>query len=150
VAKFLEDDMLKLERLCELHAKYRAQLRSALPEGDEDSGKEDAETLNDTNLNEDKEEEDEELLLAQLDAGAFVLRMVDAVLAELVCGDVRFAQRARQLLTLHDSSPRVIARSVRRLARTLGAEKENGGIGEEVQRDKSHLFDLAKKLVQLG
>lgn len=140
LAKFHEDDMLKLERLCELHAKYRAQVRAALPDEDLDSGKEDG--------GEDaEEEEDEEVLLARLDAGLFVLRLVDAVLAEVMTSDEALLQRAQQLLTLHDSSPNVVARNVRRLARTLGAEETQADA--DVAHDKAHLRSVAQRLAAL-
>jgi len=145
LAKFHEDDMLKLERLCELHAKYRAQLRAALPDEDEDSGRDDDDGEGEGEG--EDEEEDEEALLARLDAGAFVLRQVDAVLAEVVTSDAALAQRAQQLLTLHDSAPRVVARSVRRLARTLGADETQDDA--DVAQDKAHLRSVAQRLSAL-
>jgi hypothetical protein len=145
-AKFHEDDFRKLERLAELHAKYRALVQHALPDEDRDS---------DGERSEDSEgSEAEERLLARLDAGVFVLRLVDALLGVLATTHPALAQRLVELLTLHDSSPRVIARSLRRLARTLGPanageEEENAADTEDVQRDVNLLNRAAEQLLQL-
>jgi beta-catenin-like protein 1 len=132
LAKFAEDDMVKLERLCELEAKYRALVGDLSDDDDEgDEGDED-------------EEAREERLLARLDAGLFVLQLVALVLAE-VCRALGppAAQRTRQLLALHDSSPAHLARVLTHYAATLG-----DGDGDGAQ-DKARVEALAAHMQTL-
>jgi len=151
LAKFTEEDMEKLERLCELHDKYAQRVRAA-----------------EQRVQQEREESDEsameeERLLQRLDAGGYVLQLCDLLLATVVC-ELHHAlpavtAKAQQLLTLNNSSLADVAQNIADFANELGDQQtesegkvEGEGEGEskeETRRLREGVQRMARTLLEL-
>lgn len=153
VAKFVENDHEKLERLVELHFKYQRKVREA-------------------DKSADMEEDDEtELYIRRLDSGLYILQMVDYIIAELCTSPVSsVTARLGILLNQHGDSLKSVKETLYKHAQNLGddasatehAQTGTGGSGaaaadsangtgkkegaEEEVSERARLLQLADKL----
>eukprot|EP00050_Salpingoeca_kvevrii_P003675 m.230660 g.230660 ORF g.230660 m.230660 type:complete len:589 (-) comp10868_c0_seq35:168-1934(-) len=94
LAKFVEANFAKVDRLAELHMAYEKKVKET-------------ETLMREQLQDDEmdEETENELYMARIDSGLFALQTIDYIFAEVVvgCGEI-IADRMEQALQVHGSS----------------------------------------------
>lgn len=153
VAKFVENDHEKVERLIELHFKYQRKVREGV-------GRSAAV----------EEENETELYLRKLDSGLYILQMVDYIIAELCTSAVpSVTTRLGVLLNQHGDSLKSVKETLYEHAQNLGndpgateraqtggdgsgmaAESTNGtgkkdGAEGEVS-ERARLLELADKL----
>ena len=149
VAKFVENDHEKVERLMELHFKYQRKVRAADRQVDDYVG-----------VREDEEDRETELFLRRLDSGLFVLQQVDYIIAELYTGpEASITSRIRVLLNQHGDSLTSIKQNLYEYAENLGSLKttptasataENGTDGDSrtdpTATERAALIELADTL----
>lgn len=110
ISKFVENDHEKVERLMELHFKYQRRVHEA------DQKREGL-----VGVEEDKETA---LYLSRLDAGLFILQMVDYIIAELYTSPVSsIASHIRILLNQHGDSLNSVRQTLLEHAENVGDEK---------------------------
>lgn len=149
VAKFVEHDHEKVERLIELHFKYQRRVREA------------------DKMARSAGEDETELYLKKLDSGLYILQMVDYVIAELCTNSVpSVSARLGVLLNQHGDSVTSVKETLYEQAQNLGdasatehaqtggegntadsangTDKKDGAEGEVTER--AGLLQLADKL----
>ncbi len=142
VAKFVENDHEKVERLMELHFKYQRKVKEANQQVKHvDIGGEEGVT---------------ELYMRKLDSGLFILQMVDYIIAELcTCPNTSISDRIKILLNQHRDSLASVKQTLKEQAENIGdehahsAEDANGTAGKEtdsVASEREKLLQLADKL----
>lgn len=108
VAKFVENDHEKVERLIELHFKYQRRLREA------------------DKLGKAEEEDEAERYLRQLDSGLYTLQMVDYIIAELCTSSASsIAARIGILLNQHGETLKSVKQTLYEYAENLGDSNSN-------------------------
>lgn len=134
ISKFLENDYEKVDRLMELHFKYKRRVALV----DEDVRRE--RRLNPTI---EIEEMETEVYLRRLDAGLFTLQLVDYVMAELyLCSMPSIHSRIQTLLSQHRDSLDTVKAVVMEYSSNLGDKSSEDAVKQEQQR----LNDLASQL----
>lgn len=108
VAKFVENDHEKVERLIELHFKYQRRLREA------------------DKLGKAEEEDEAERYLRQLDSGLYTLQMVDYIIAELYTSSTSsITTRIGVLLNQHGETLKSVKQTLYEYAENLGDSNSN-------------------------
>ena len=133
VGKFLENDCEKVDRLMEMHFKYKRRVTLA-----------DEEIKRERQLDGATEEDDDtEAYLHRLDAGLFTLQLVDYVLAELyLCSIPAVRTRIQTLLSQHRDTLAGMRMVLSEYAENLGDASSSDAVKQEQQR----VNDLISKL----
>lgn len=149
VAKFVENDHEKVERLIELHFKYQRRVKEADKQVKEYASME-------------EEERETELYLRRLDSGLFILQMVDCIIAYLYTSPAAsVTSRIRTLLNQHGDTLKSIRQSLYEHAESLGekatptpattADDTNGtdkrDSTDPVVSERATLLQLAEELL---
>ena len=142
VGKFLENDCEKVDRLMELHFKYRRRVTLT-----------DEEIKRERKLEPATEEDEIESYLRRLEAGLFILQLVDYVMAELyLCSIPAIRTRIQTLLSQHRESLAGVRTVLSEYSENLGGEGGEGGGGggenssDAVKQEQQRLNDLISKL----
>lgn len=134
ISKFLENDHEKVDRLMELHVKYKRRMVTI-----------DAEVKREKRLNPsvDTPEMETELYLRRLDAGLFTLQLVDYVMCELcLCSIPSINSRIQTLLSQHRDSLQTVKEVLTEYAHSLGDESSTDVVKQEQQRLNSLVQQL--------
>ncbi|CAL8103628.1 unnamed protein product [Calicophoron daubneyi] len=135
LAKFVENDHEKVDRLVELHLKYFEKVKAAdshIRKLKEDTQRWEGYT---------SEEIEEELMLERLNGGLLTLQLLDIIILEVcVHGSSTVMTRVLQLLKMRSLSPRTIVRVVQDHLDSLG-----DGSSSAAQTDKSRLTELIRR-----
>ena len=132
VGKFLENDCEKVDRLMELHFKYKRRVTLA-----------DEVIKREKNLHGANDEEDDMAYLSRLDAGLFILQLVDYVLAELyLCSIPAIRTRIQTLLSQHRDTLAGVRMVLSEYAENLG----DSGSSDAVKQEQQRVNDLISKL----
>ena len=134
ISKFLENDHEKVDRLIELHIKYRRRMVTI-----------DAEVKREKHLNPsvDTPEMEDEVYLRRLDAGLFTLQLVDYIICELcLCSMPSIMSRIQTLLGQHRDSLATVKEVLQEYSENLGDESSTDSVKQEQQK----LNDLAQQL----
>uniref|UniRef100_UPI00358EA57A beta-catenin-like protein 1 n=1 Tax=Myxine glutinosa TaxID=7769 RepID=UPI00358EA57A len=118
VNKFVENDCEKVDRLMELHFRYLETVMMADKkiDGEKHDMVQRGEIIDDM--------AEEEFYLRRLDAGLFVLQLVDYIMVEISSSGVSSVrQRINQLLNLHGGSSKAIRHILREYAESIGDAK---------------------------
>ena len=135
ISKFLENDYEKVDRLMELHFKYRRRVMLV----DEEVRRE--KRLNPSNV--EPGEMETEVYLRRLDAGLFTLQLVDYVMVELyLCSIPSIQSRIQTLLSQHRDSLDTVKAMVTEYADNLGDESSPDVVKQEQQRLNSLISQL--------
>ncbi len=136
INKFVENDHEKVERLMELHFKYQRRVREA-----------------DLRIESQSEESEMEIYVRRLDAGLFILQMVDYIIAELnTCPTTSIGARIEKLLNQHGDSLRSVKQTLLEQAENIGddlisAEGTNGTMDKgNSAPEKAELLALADSI----
>ena len=134
VSKFLENDHEKVDRLIELHFKYKRRVMLV-----------DEEVQQERRLNPvvETEEMENEVYIRRLDAGLFVLQLVDYIMVELcLCSIPSVRSRIQTLLSQHRDSMDAVKEVVSEYCRNLGDESSTDAVKQEQQRLNELLSQL--------
>uniref|UniRef100_A0A8C4PXJ6 Beta-catenin-like protein 1 n=1 Tax=Eptatretus burgeri TaxID=7764 RepID=A0A8C4PXJ6_EPTBU len=118
INKFVENDCEKVDRLMELHFRYLEAVMMADKkiDGEKHDMVQRGEIIDDM--------AEEEFYLRRLDAGLFVLQLVDYIMVEISSAGVSSVrQRINQLLNLHGGSSKAIRHILREYAESIGDAK---------------------------
>lgn len=131
--KLVENDHEKVERLAELHFKYREKLDNFEKEFMR-------------RRNADEELDEEELYLEKLDAGLFTLQLVDYIMAEsYVNGATSVVERLKKILGMKGGSMKQVKQVLVELADNLGQNEDaKSKSGDGGHRDR--IMQLIQKL----
>lgn len=134
ISKFLENDYEKVDRLMELHFKYKRKVTLV----DEEVRRE--KRLNPTV---ETEEMETEVYLRRLDAGLFTLQLVDYVMVELyLCSMPSIQSRIQTLLNQHRDSLADIKAILSEYTSNLGDESSSDAVKQEQQRLSGLILQL--------
>ena len=134
ISKFVENDYEKVERLMELHFKYKRRVTLA-----------DEEVRRERRLNPSVEttEMETEIYIRRLDAGLFTLQLVDYVMVELyLCSIPSIQSRIQTLLSQHRDSVAAVKTVLKEYSENLGDDGSSDVIKQEQQR----INDLIEQL----
>ena len=134
ISKFVENDYEKVDRLMELHFKYKRRVTLV-----------DEEVRRERRLNPtvETDEMETEIYLRRLDAGLFTLQLVDYVMLELyLCSMPSIQSRVQTLLSQHRDSLDAVKAVLREYSSNLGDESSSDALKQEQQR----LNDLISQL----
>ena len=126
ISKFLENDHEKVDRLMEIHFKYRRRVTQV-----------DEEVKRERRMNPSVEtsEMETETYLRRLDAGLFTLQLVDYIICELcLCSIPSIQSRIQTLLNQHRDSLDSVRDILREYCRNLGDESSTDAVKQEQQR----------------
>lgn len=119
MAKFVENDYEKVERLMELHFKYLGRVSETERLMEEDRRN-----------NEDFEDDEDAIYLKRLSGGLFTLQHVDYLVVDISssapAASVAIKQRVLQILNLHKASIKTIRNVVREYAGNVGEAGRKG------------------------
>ena len=139
VSKFLENDCEKVDRLMELHFKYKRRVTLA-----------DEEIKRERRGGMAAEDEEVEAYLGRLDAGLFTLQLVDYVMGELyLCSIPAIRTRIQTLLSQNRDSLAGVRTVLSEYLENLGGGGGSGGeegSSESVKQEQQKLKDLISKL----
>ena len=144
ISKFVENDHEKVERLLELHFKYQHRVQEI-----------DKQIINEKRLNVtiESEENEMDIYLRRLDAGLFILQMVNFIIAELYTSSVSsISTLIGVLLNQHNDSLKSVKATLEEHAgnlgdQNIGVEGTNGTDDKDnADSEKAQLLALADKL----
>lgn len=131
LAKFLENDLEKVDRLLELHLKYLEKVE--LMDKQMDSKIHD-------NPDYTEEEQDADYR-KRLFGGLFILQLIDFIILEVSSTSEPIKQRVVQILNLRGASMKTIRQYMREYAGNLGDD----GDPEWKQQEKAHILQLVDR-----
>ena len=133
VSKFLENDCEKVERLMELHFRYKRRVTLA-----------DEEIKRERRLGSETDVDETEAYLRRLDAGLFTLQLVDYVMAELyLCSTPAVRTRIQTLLSQQRDTLASVRMLLSEYVESMGDEDSSDVVKQEQQR----LNELISKLI---
>ncbi|XP_061429433.1 beta-catenin-like protein 1 [Lethenteron reissneri] len=133
INKFVETDCEKVDRLMELHFKYLETVSAA----DKKIEGEKHEMVRRGEIIDDEAQDD--FYLRRLDAGLFVLQLVDYVMLEIsTSGVAQIRQRVNQILNLRGGSMKVVRHIIREYTESLGDAKSE----DFRQAEQKRIMDL--------
>ena len=134
LAKFIEKDMEKAERLVELHFVYKHR-----------SSKSDATIARELESSEDETLDEEMVYLRRLDGGLFVLQQIDLIMVEAICNGPSFLKE--RLFKLLEQKRDSIA-SVKSVVSDF-IEHMGDGIASDSDPSRSTELGEKKRLIEL-
>ena len=135
ISKFLENDYEKVDRLMELHFKYKRKVTLV-----------DEEVRREKRLNPgvETEERETEVYLRRLDAGLFTLQLVDYVMAELyLCSMPSIQFRIQTLLSQHRDTVAAVKAVLTEYSDSLGDESSSDTVKQEQKRLNELILQLS-------
>ena len=134
LAKFVENDFAKIERLIELHFKYYDRVQQV----DDRLEQEKAKLLGE---GEDNEELEDEFYLRRLDAGLYTLQHVDYIIVDICASALsQIKQRVMQILNMRGFAIKTIRMVIREYAGSIGDRDDSSA-----KADQQRILALADK-----
>ncbi|XP_020818564.1 beta-catenin-like protein 1 [Drosophila serrata] len=130
LAKFVENDHEKVDRLLELHLKYLAKVEAIDKEIDQQA--------KDPSIDEDEEAENN--YIKRLTGGLFTLQRIDYILLEVSATADTVKQRVLQILNLRGASMKTIRSIMREYAGNLG-----DGDTDWREQEQTHILSLVDR-----